>query len=57
MSGKSLSLIDSKWIVFLHLLKISVLSQILEECIKGILEELGRPIGVLVTDVGFGGSS
>jgi hypothetical protein len=34
-----------------------VLSQILEEGIKDILEEFGIPIGVLVTDIGFGGSS
>ena len=42
---------------FLHLLETSVLSQILEEGIKDIFEELRSPIGVLVTDIGFGGSS
>jgi len=39
------------------MLEISVLSQILEEDIKDIFEELRSPIGVLVTDIGFGGSS
>ena len=53
----NLSLIDSNWMLSLPLLEISVLSQILEEGIKDIFEELRSPIGVLVTDIGFGWGS
>ena len=42
---------------FFHLLEISVLFQILEECIKDLLEELRSPVSVLATDIGFGGGA